>query len=288
MNNVSLPKQQTRHKPVIYFIADEHLRLVKIGTSRKVASRFDGLRNSSAVPLRLLGVCAGGTQEESELHKRFAHVRRHGEWFELSEELAAYIAVNACPLVDFQLDYSPLPVVVSSSPVPMSPDNDLSLLELGAREASYRELFWRAYLGTDAYGVYAALRAAAEAGLTDTRAAALAGFGDARAMPEIVARLEAEGLARRAAGGSWALDVLRVLPPLTRFQAEALPRALRGAHLDFLGLTPGVALPAWWKRVEPSFAPAAARAWGWTGATSAAAANIPDCPGELLTAGISL
>lgn len=151
---------------------------------------------------------------------------------------------------------------------------------LGAREGAYRAIFWRAYLGTRVYGVYDALRAAAVAGgVVDDKAAAMAGQRDVRALAGMIERLEAEGLARRPPGGGpWALEVLRVLPPLTRAQAEALPRALRLAHLDFLGLTPGFSLPAWWKRVEPSFAPAAAEVWGWSGESDRAAAPPPVSP----------
>lgn len=266
MNGFSLPKQRRLHKPVIYFVADARLRLVKIGTSRAVANRFLGLQNSSAVPLRLLGVRAGGTKEEGALHRQFAHLRQHGEWFELNQEIADYISANTCPLADFQLDYSLSSIRLPRVPASLPQSGGFPVPTLGEREQAYRAIFWRAYLGTEIYGVYDALRAAAGAGLADARAAALAGFGDARPLPEVVAALEAEGLARRPPGGGpWALEVLRVLPPLTRFQAEALPRALRGTHLDFLGLTPGFRLPDWWKREEPSFAPGAAVAWGWAG-----------------------
>lgn len=133
---------------------------------------------------------------------------------------------------------------------------------LGDRERPYRAVFWRGYLGTRAYGVYDALAAAAGAGL-DGRAAALAGFGDGRAMVAALARLEAESLVwTHRDGRLWVFDVLRALPALSPAQTGRLPRALRNGHLDFLGMTPGFDLPAWWRRKEPSFAPYAVRAFG--------------------------
>lgn len=138
---------------------------------------------------------------------------------------------------------------------------------LGERERPYRAVFWRACLGTRVYGVYDALRAAAESALpgASARSAALAGLADRRALDKALARLATEGLARahRDAGGAWIFDVLAETPALSRLQHDALPRGLRAAHLDFLGLTPGFDLPAWWRRAEPTFTPYAARAWGW-------------------------
>lgn len=133
---------------------------------------------------------------------------------------------------------------------------------LGARERPYRAIFWRAHLGTRVYGVYDALVAAMAAGL-DGRAVAAAGFGDRRAMAAALARLEAESLVwSHRDGRTWVFDVLKSMPPLAPAQAARLPRALRNAHLDFLGTTPGFDLPAWWRRKEPSFAPYAVRAFG--------------------------
>lgn len=61
----------------VYFIAGAGL--IKIGVSTNVPSRFRAIRNSSPVPVELLGVFPGGTLEEGWAHQRFAHLRRHGE-----------------------------------------------------------------------------------------------------------------------------------------------------------------------------------------------------------------
>jgi hypothetical protein len=73
----------------VYFI--EGAGLVKIGVATDVGARFRGLCNSCPVPLTLLGHCAGTLDDEAEWHRRFAHLRRHGEWFEPAPELLAEI-----------------------------------------------------------------------------------------------------------------------------------------------------------------------------------------------------
>ena len=74
----------------LYFIAGAGL--IKIGISTNLQSRFRAIRNSSPVPVELLGSCPGTTFFEGMLHRKFAHLRRHGEWFEDTPELRAEIA----------------------------------------------------------------------------------------------------------------------------------------------------------------------------------------------------
>ena len=135
---------------------------------------------------------------------------------------------------------------------------------LGEREAPYRAVFWRAYLGTRVYGVYDALRAAAECGTPGGGLpAARAGLADRRALDKALARLADELLVEvRRDGRRWEFDIAAALPALAPPPSAGLPRGLRAAHLDFLGLTPGFDLPAWWRRAEPSFVPLAVRTWG--------------------------
>lgn len=64
---------------------------VKIGWSKKVASRVAQLQTANAVPLRLLGVIPGGRALERQLHERFAPARLSGEWFEATPDLLAYV-----------------------------------------------------------------------------------------------------------------------------------------------------------------------------------------------------
>jgi len=74
----------------VYFIEAVDLDLVKIGYTEHLAVRFEVLRHSSLVELRLLNVIEGGLREEKALHKKFAEHRAHLEWFELTP-LRAFI-----------------------------------------------------------------------------------------------------------------------------------------------------------------------------------------------------
>lgn len=71
---------------VVYFIAADN-GLVKIGFASDFRSRLGRLYNGSPVPLTPLAVVRGGRVEEREYHARFKLWRRHGEWFELTDEL---------------------------------------------------------------------------------------------------------------------------------------------------------------------------------------------------------
>lgn len=73
----------------VYFVAGAGL--IKIGISTNIPSRFRAIRNSSPVPVELLGSCPGTTLLEGVLHGKFSHLRKHGEWFEDAPELRAEI-----------------------------------------------------------------------------------------------------------------------------------------------------------------------------------------------------
>ena len=74
----------------VYFIRRADGR-VKIGQSMNPEKRMKDLQ-CAAGPLELLLKEVGGAQREHELHDQFAADRVHGEWFEMSDALAGYIA----------------------------------------------------------------------------------------------------------------------------------------------------------------------------------------------------
>lgn len=76
----------------VYFIQPESGGLIKVGFSTHVESRFQSLQLTSPVRLRLLATLTGTRATESELHRQFASLRCHGEWFHPSQELVAFIA----------------------------------------------------------------------------------------------------------------------------------------------------------------------------------------------------
>jgi T5orf172 domain len=75
----------------VYFIEAKDVGLIKIGTSTSSSSRLDAIRLLSPVPLALLAVIKGNRKVEGALHRKFRHLRRHGEWFEDTLELRAFI-----------------------------------------------------------------------------------------------------------------------------------------------------------------------------------------------------
>jgi len=75
----------------VYFVADANRTKVKIGITNDVKRRLRALQKMSPNALSLLAVIPGGRPKEIELHERFADLRSHGEWFNLSDELQTYI-----------------------------------------------------------------------------------------------------------------------------------------------------------------------------------------------------
>ena len=73
----------------IYFIQGSETKRIKIGYSVNPKARLQSL--SASEPLTLLKTIPGNAEEEKKLHKRFQHLRRHGEWFEADEELIQFI-----------------------------------------------------------------------------------------------------------------------------------------------------------------------------------------------------
>lgn len=76
---------------LIYFLHAPSVGLVKIGYSSNAATRIASLHLSSPVPLTLLGTVDGDRAREAQYHSQWAHLRRHGEWFDATAELLAQI-----------------------------------------------------------------------------------------------------------------------------------------------------------------------------------------------------
>jgi hypothetical protein len=74
---------------VVYFFKNETGR-IKIGYTNHIERRQRQLENNTG-PLSLLGTMPGGLAEEQQLHRKFAHLRQHGEWFDADPELTGYI-----------------------------------------------------------------------------------------------------------------------------------------------------------------------------------------------------
>lgn len=65
--------------------------MVKIGWSLTPHKRVRHIQTSAPGPVTVLGTLRGSRETEREMHRRFAHLRRHGEWFRATEELLSLI-----------------------------------------------------------------------------------------------------------------------------------------------------------------------------------------------------
>jgi hypothetical protein len=79
------------YRRIVYFVRGANL--IKIGRTESIEARLLALRGSSPVPLSLVAAvyetALGLT--EIDLHKRFRHLRDHGEWYHIQPELIEFI-----------------------------------------------------------------------------------------------------------------------------------------------------------------------------------------------------
>jgi DNA-binding XRE family transcriptional regulator len=80
----------------VYFIQGIDGGPIKIGSGNDPEKRLRQFQSASPVILRLLGVIwDAGAWHERDLHREFADLRSHGEWFQPAPRLLAYIAQHA-------------------------------------------------------------------------------------------------------------------------------------------------------------------------------------------------
>lgn len=74
---------------VVYFV--ECGGLIKIGTTNQMSERLRQISTASPAAATLLATQPGGCVAERATHAKFAHLRRHGEWFADAPELREHI-----------------------------------------------------------------------------------------------------------------------------------------------------------------------------------------------------
>src|SRR5262245_45746181 len=100
-------KESRHHVKVIYFVLAEEVGRVKVGiTGDGLDRRFAGLASASPVPLRGIGLMRGTSKVETAIHRKFRHLRAHGEWFKMDADLEAFVGCMATdwptfPVPDF-------------------------------------------------------------------------------------------------------------------------------------------------------------------------------------------
>lgn len=73
----------------MYFVAGGDR--IKIGLTGDLKRRLDDLRMCSPLPLDVLVTIPGDLNVEQYLHRRFAALRSHGEWFRAENPLLSFI-----------------------------------------------------------------------------------------------------------------------------------------------------------------------------------------------------
>ena len=78
---------------MLYFIQGTQTGNVKIGhTTDRFIKRFAEAATLSSDPTICIGTTDGDSEAQVNLHRRFAHLRSHGEWFRPSNELLEFIS----------------------------------------------------------------------------------------------------------------------------------------------------------------------------------------------------
>lgn len=77
---------------LVYFIEAGPGGPIKIGSSHDVARRMANMQTAMPFDLRTLATISGANRAESELHRRFKHLRIRGEWYRAEPDLVALIA----------------------------------------------------------------------------------------------------------------------------------------------------------------------------------------------------
>lgn len=75
----------------VYFIQAVAGGLIKIGHTNNLRIRLQKIRLMNAAPLTLLGTLLGTFETEQALHLKFSAARAHGEWFQLTDDLLAFL-----------------------------------------------------------------------------------------------------------------------------------------------------------------------------------------------------
>ena len=77
---------------VVYFIQEDGLGFIKIGTSKHLKKRADEINRILPTNVTVLATTSGGHEVEWVIQQRFAYAGTKGEWFRPVPELLAYIA----------------------------------------------------------------------------------------------------------------------------------------------------------------------------------------------------
>lgn len=104
---------------MIYFIqATDGTGPIKIGVAIYPQRRLIDLQAGCPVILKIIKTIEGEQSQELLLHKKFAHLRLHGEWFSPAEELLSFI--NSDDEIRRFFEAERKPDILFASPAPPS------------------------------------------------------------------------------------------------------------------------------------------------------------------------
>lgn len=84
-------RARRRDREIVYFLrAGDFIKIGK--TTDDTGNRVASLQTGCPFPIEVLATIRGGRRREARLHKTFAALRAHGEWFHASPMLLAFIA----------------------------------------------------------------------------------------------------------------------------------------------------------------------------------------------------
>lgn len=75
----------------VYFVQSGDL--IKIGYTEDLPSRISNLQVNNPTIVQVLKTIPGGYKEEQQLHVKFAHLNKTGEWFYAVQELLDFINI---------------------------------------------------------------------------------------------------------------------------------------------------------------------------------------------------
>ena len=90
-----MPDSEVTERGVVTYVVEyPGTNLIKVGQAKYFVDRFAQLKTGS--PVDPVVVCVfRGARHEHEFHKRFSHLRHHGEFFHYTREVRDYLFAEA-------------------------------------------------------------------------------------------------------------------------------------------------------------------------------------------------
>lgn len=91
IDRVAQQVADSQRRQVVYFLQSLDSLEIKIGTTGRLADRVLSIKSNIGGDCLVLHVMPGGYELEAALHRKFDHLRAHGEWFRPDPVLVQFI-----------------------------------------------------------------------------------------------------------------------------------------------------------------------------------------------------